>query len=452
MIANISLERYRELEKIIDETIPELKPQVKGQKPLTPLHWQLLEDEHQIICNHSGRRALKTLLFSRKLFKKALQTRGRYICGAPTHEQAREIFWDRMCQLTTLFQSRKPHETYRKIFLTNGSEIHIAGLESGERLKGKPAAGFHISEVDDVKEEVWFRHFLPMSLDTDAFFYLDGVPGGGLGWFHDICLKACDGAFPERDEKKGGKFHASKNNPNMAYYHWFSSDVYEQWKLDLIQEQYIYSQDMFDREFLGAFISLLGAAYKNYGAWNIQKNDYNPLYVVHIGMDFNRNPMAVTFSHIVNGHVYVFDEALISDCTTQDMIDYILIDRKFEPLMCVIYPDSTGKAEKSNASKSDIAQLRAAGLEVKAKSSNPRIRDRISNVNRLLKDRKDITRVHIDPRCRHLINDFNKVKCDQYGREEAEQKKGRLTHISSAFGYMCYYLFPMYKGRIELAY
>jgi len=451
MSANISPERYLELKKLIDENIPELKPQTRGEKEITPIQWMLLNDnEHQIICSHSGRRSRKTLIFSRKLFRNALRMPGRYICGAPTHEQAKEIFWDRMCSLTHLFQARKPHETDRRIWLTNGSEIKIAGLESGERLKGKPAAGFHISEVDDVKEEIWLRHFLPMSLDTNAFFYLDGVPGGGMGWFYDVCLQACGGALPERDEAICGAYGTSKKHPHMAYYHWKSSDVYQQWKLDLIQEQYIFSQDMFEQEFEGRFISLKGQAYRNFSELNLRSIDYNPAYTVAIGWDFNRTPMACTFSHIIDDKIYTFDEAFIDDCTTDGMLDYILNVKKFKPEMCTAYPDSTGAQEKSNASKSDIQQIRAAGIEVRAKSINPRVKDRIANVNRLLKDRKGIRRAYVDLRCKYLVNDFNKVKCDQYGHEEVEQKKGRLTHISSAWGYMAYYLFPMHRGGIEL--
>jgi hypothetical protein len=289
-----------------------------------------------------------------------------------------------------------------------------------------------------------------MSLDTNAFFYLDGVPGGGMGWFYDVCLQACGGALPERNESIGGAYGISRKHPHMAYYHWKSSDVYEQWKLDLIQEQYIFSEEMFQQEFEGRFISLKGQAYRNYSIKNQSETGYNPAYVVAIGWDFNRTPMACTFSHIIDGKIYTFDEAFIDDCTTAQMIDHILFEKKFSPEMCIAYPDSTGKAEKSNASKSDIQQIRAAGIPVNAKSGNPRVKDRIANVNRLLKDRKGIVRAYINPRCKYLINDFNKVKCDQDGKEEPEQKKGRLTHISSAWGYMAYYLFPMYAGGIKM--
>ena len=49
-----------------------------------------------------------------------------------------------------------------------------------------------------------------------------------------------------------------------------------------------------------------------------------------------------------------------------------------------IYPDATGDKGSSNAAPSDIAILKRAGFLIKAKSTNPRIVDRINSLQRLL--------------------------------------------------------------------
>ncbi|MFT7994068.1 terminase, partial [Salmonella enterica subsp. enterica serovar Enteritidis] len=51
----------------------------------------------------------------------------------------------------------------------------------------------------------------------------------------------------------------------------------------------------------------------------------------------------------------------------------------------VMYPDASGKNRKStDASTSDIAQLQNAGFEIRAKSVNPAVKDRVASVNKAL--------------------------------------------------------------------
>jgi hypothetical protein len=47
----------------------------------------------------------------------------------------------------------------------------------------------------------------------------------------------------------------------------------------------------------------------------------------------------------------------------------------------IIYPDSTGKRETSNARQSDLAILQGAGFTARAKESNPLQKDRVATVN-----------------------------------------------------------------------
>jgi hypothetical protein len=65
---------------------------------------------------------------------------------------------------------------------------------------------------------------------------------------------------------------------------------------------------------------------------------------------------------------------------------------------------------------------------------NPFVKDRINNVNRLLKD----GRIIIDPKCKRLIQDFEKVVWD--GQDLDKRSDASLTHISDALGYWCWSL------------
>ena len=65
---------------------------------------------------------------------------------------------------------------------------------------------------------------------------------------------------------------------------------------------------------------------------------------------------------------------------TPEMID--LIKSKYAGHQIFVYPDASGSARKTvNASMSDIALLQQAGFTVRARKSNPPVRDRIMATN-----------------------------------------------------------------------
>lgn len=98
---------------------------------------------------------------------------------------------------------------------------------------------------------------------------------------------------------------------------------------------------------------------------------------LHIGLDFNVGGCcAVTF--VIDGdNPTAVDEFVSHD--TRDIINNIA--SRYPGYDVTIYPDSSGKAERTNASASDIEILENAGLRVDAPSTNPFIRDRVNAVN-----------------------------------------------------------------------
>jgi len=111
----------------------------------------------------AGRRSGKTERFKRKVAKEAMKNPGElYFMGAPTHGQAKKIFWDDIKLLT--FSSthvKKPSESELKIFLPNETQIHLIGLDQPARIEGIPWTGGGIDEIADCKENTWEEHVLP---------------------------------------------------------------------------------------------------------------------------------------------------------------------------------------------------------------------------------------------------------------------------------------------------
>lgn len=109
---------------------------------------------------------------------------------------------------------------------------------------------------------------------------------------------------------------------------------------------------------------------------------------IYIGMDFNVGKMA-GIVHVLRLGLPCAVTEIINAYDTPDMIRIIkerfwLYDgndyRKVREIY--IYPDASGDSRKSsNASTTDIAQLKQAGFNVVVNSSNPPVKDRVNSMN-----------------------------------------------------------------------
>ncbi|MGT2493113.1 hypothetical protein ACU4GD_28025 [Cupriavidus basilensis] len=100
----------------------------------------------------------------------------------------------RLC-LTSLC-SRAPSESDLIIYLDNGSEVHLIGLDRPERIEGILWSGGVIDEIADIKGEAWEANirpaldtFNPSRPDYRAWCWLIGVPDG-LNHYYDMAQYA----------------------------------------------------------------------------------------------------------------------------------------------------------------------------------------------------------------------------------------------------------------------
>ena len=410
-------------------------------KNLTQTQINCYNDPHRFIVTPAGRRSRKTLIFKRKVFNAALEkSNHRYFHGAPTRQQAKDIFWKDLKRDTKLFRSKAPNETELYVTLMNGTEIHIIGLDKPERIEGQPWNGCHITEFPNIKDGAWEGNIRPALADTKGFAYLDGVPEG-RNHYYNIALYACDQALP-KTVPISGAFYVSKEDPEWCYYSWFSSDVLDAAEMAALKRQM--DEKTYRQECEGSFESFEGLAYYTFGQHNLALIKYQPNKLVSIGMDFNVDPMTCVIGHIEADSFYQFGERYLKNSNTYEMVQNLF--ETFNPKQIEIYPDSTGKARESNATESDIAILKRAGLTIKAHSSNPYVKDRVNAVNSFCMDRDVNTRYRVNPEtCPKTINDFNVVERLDDGRLNVKQEERGLKHISDGLGYLVSYNWPVKK-------
>ena len=416
---------------------------------LTVIQLKFYHDRiHRFFVIPAGRRSRKTLIGKRKILLEAIYNKGRYFCGAPTWQQAKDIFWKNLKKDTKLLRQKSPNESELCVTLWNGSEIQVVGLDRPERIEGQIWHGCLITEFGNLKDTAWPENIRPLLSDTNGFAIIEGVPEG-RNHYYDVALDACDQALPETREKIGA-FCESQRDKEWVYYSWFSSDVLPDSEIEAVKMHL--DEKTFLQEYQGSFESFEGLAYYTFGKHNFEMVEYDPNsnQRISIGMDFNVNPMTASIGYIKGDTFKQFDEIYLQHSNTYEIVEEI--KRKYPASLCDIYPDSTGKHESSNSTKSDLQILRNAEFIIYARSKPPYVKDRVNSMNSLIKNINGNTRYKVNPKnCPKTVNDFNKVERLSDGRLNKKQEDQGLKHMSDNIGYLVDYNWPIKNNGVIIS-
>lgn len=215
----------------------------------------------------------------------------------------------------------------------------------------------------------------------------------------------------------------SKTSDNIANL----SETY----VETLQQQY--DSNLSRQELDGEFINLTSG--KVYYAFDRNKN-VGPVEernnIIHLGLDFNVDPLCGVFGYTSNGKIYISQELYQRDSNTFKAAKEVVSRYPYVQMQAIC--DQTGDRRKTSSAKTDHQILKDAGINV-LRFINPPEKDRWNNVNRLL----DQGLLIIDPKCKSLIADLEKLV--------HENKDEMLGHISTSLGYLCWYFNPMQKPR-----
>jgi hypothetical protein len=170
--------------------------------------------------------------------------------------------------------------------------------------------------------------------------------------------------------------------------------------------------------------------------------DY-PRAPLHIGQDFNVGKNA-SIIHVIDGeHVLALDE-IRGAKTTHDTID--IIRERYPNHPIIMYPDSSGKNESSNATTTDIALFQKAGFKCLYPSKNPRVKNRVGSVNAMFENSRGVRRYLVNTKvCKGFTKDLEQQSYDKTGRPE---KRHDVDHATDACGYFIHLKFPIYERPV----
>ena len=372
----------------------------------------------------AGRRFGKTFLSTYELLKHALQSKSQncwYV--APTYKAAKEIAWNMLVDAIPDGYMTKKNETALSIDLRNGSSIALKGAEKPDNLRGRALDFCVLDEFADMRPEAWHEVLRPSLSDRRGSALFIGTPKG-RNHFYDLWTRGVDG-----QESWEAFQYTTIDGGNV------DPDEIESAKNDL-------DERTFQQEYEARFVNYSGIIYYAFSREQSVKAYNASAEELHIGMDFNVDPMSAVVCVRNGGTLHAIDEIVMYGSNTDEMVDEIR--HRYKQNAITIYPDPASAQRKTSAgSRTDLNILQNAGFRVKVRSKHPAIRDRINSVNSRLLSSQQQRRLFVTPNCKNVINSLERQTYKE-GTSQPNKDDG-FDHMNDALGYLIEYMFPIRK-------
>jgi hypothetical protein len=386
----------------------------------------------------SGRRSGKTELAKRygviRAISHANSGDGWYVYAAPTHMQAKRIFWrDLKALVPRQFMRGRPSESELTIRLLNGAEITVLGLDAPERIEGRSLDWICCDEFANMKPEVWSENIRPAlsTLGRPGAAWFIGVPEGRNHYYH-MAMSAM-----------------SEKTAEWTYHAWPSSDILDPEEIEAAKrdlDELTYAQ-----EFEASFVNFQGRAYHPFSRdSHCATLEYQPRLPLALCFDFNVSP----------GVAVICQEQEMDGDTFTAVIGEIYIPRHSNtPAVCrkivkewghhkgdvLVHGDATGGAAGTaqvrgsdwDIIRQELKPVFKERFKMRVPRSNPRERVRVNAVNARLRTADGKIHLRIDPdKAPMCVLDTEGVILLEGGSGELDKKHDpALTHLTDALGY-----------------
>ena len=390
--------------------------------PLTEPQAEVINNPSRFRILITGRRFGKTFLAINELARFARFPNRKVWYVAPTYRQAKAICWQELVQrLRKHNWLSEVNNSDLTVILRNNSRISLRGADNENSLRGIGLDFLVMDEFADISPTAWYEVLRPTLSDTQGHALFCGTPRGFGNWGYDMYVKG-----QSDKEWQSFKFTTLEG-------------------LQVPQEEIEQAQDdlderTFQQEYMASFVNYAGMIYYNFDRnKNIIEHYENTYKTLHIGLDFNVDPMCAVVSIIENDIIYVIDEIQIWSSNTNEMVEEIKSRYKNKS---IIYPDPSARQRKTSAGGlTDLAILKNAGFEVKTRSTAPLVRDRINSVNAKLKNAKGFNSMYILKSCKNVIKSIER-QIYKEGTHIPDKDSG-YDHFNDALGYMVEYNYPL---------
>ncbi len=392
---------------------------------LTKPQYQVSSSNKRFRVLVSGRRFGKTYLCITEMMKYATRVNKNIWYVAPTFKMAREIVWLKLKSMLSDFNWIDTiNETNLSIKVKKtGSIISLKGCENYDSLRGVGLDFLILDEFADIDEKAWTEVLRASIADTQGDVLMCGSPKGFGNWSYRMYEKG-------KREEQWDSFQFTTLQGGMV-----PAEEIEQAKQDV-------DIRTFRQEFEGTFENYAGAVYYNFHAVdNVKQKEIDWSKPLHIGLDFNVDPMSACVAQIDKDKIHFVDEIVIYSSNTDEMVQEIK-DRYGTKIRIFVYPDPACRQRKTSAGgRTDLTILQNAGFGVKCKLKHSPIRDRVNAVNSRLKSADGKRYIFISPSCKIMIKGLQR----QIYKENTNipDKEEGYDHMNDAIGYLTEIVKPL---------
>ena len=395
--------------------------------PLTSPQKQVTQSTARNRVLITGRRFGKTFIAIGELLNFACKKPKQKVWYvAPTYRQAKQICWAKLKEVAIDNDLVSYiNETDLTLRLHNNSEISLRGSDrSYDQLRGVGLNFLVLDEFADIPSEAYYSVLRATLSDTKGDFFACGTPRGYGNWAYDLYMKG-------KEDKDWESWQFTTLQGEQV-----DSDEVEAAKADL-------DERTFRQEYEATFETYSGAIYYNFNREDNVKTVKDNNTTLHIGMDFNIDPMSAAIFQIENNVINFIDEIIIYSSNTEELVKEI--EARYPERKIIVYPDPACRQRKTSAGgRTDLTILQNAGLTVRVKNAHPQIRDRINAVNSRLKNTNEQRMMFINPKCKNIIRGLERHLYKE-GTTQPDKDSG-FDHMNDALGYAVDYLFPIRKN------
>jgi hypothetical protein len=360
--------------------------------------------------NPSGRRSGKTELAKRKGVLRLVQPNRsggprRILYGAPTHEQAKAIFWDDLKALVPKAWIRKINETALTIITKWGAFLRVMGLDRPQRVEGQIWDDIFIDEIADCRPRCFELNIRPAlsTLGREGNCDLLGVPDEiGPNQVEYEKLWEIGLQWPHAD-------------PEICSFHWPSTDIIDPREIAAVKRTL--DEFAFRQEYGGQFTRSGGKAVPMFDRTTHVSEffaEYCPFLPIDWTLDFGTNPAASLICQSYRGYSWVLDEIVLQDSST-DVAARAFIERcqtrGYRLDRIRVFGDAAGRSPHSNVGASDYEILERVfhnlNVEWLQLTANPLVKDTLNAVRGRIVNAAGEVALHVHPRARTLIEDLN---------------------------------------------
>ena len=397
---------------------------------LTKPQLEILRDPHRFKIVNAGRRFGKSFVSGAAILEQISKKKNSVIWYvAPTWDMAKKIMWDdwlpKNIPKEWVAEVNKMDKAYKFI---NGSILYVVTADNPEHLRGSSLDLVIMDECAFMKDDVWDT-VSPALGDKMGRAILVSTPKG-YNWFYKTFKEALE-------DKDWATFqYTTLDGGNVPI------EEIERQKRNM-------SPKMFAQEYLANFENLASRVYdmfdREQNICDLDENWGKDSTDVHIGIDFNVNPMTAAIAVKERENIYFFDEIVEPNSNTQVLCN--AIRKKFPKADIFVYPDPTCRKRQTSAAvgETDYEILRRNRFHVCCPKAPYSSRDKFNAVNTAFLNANGERHCFVTRgRCKKLKEALEGY-CYRKDGEDTD-KSGGLDHISDAAAYLLCYLKPIRRS------